>query len=109
MPKQKKLITINKAHDFMLQEMMLEDGQESFSFFIGSLIASEYKKRKQEKEKKPVGRPKKAGDNEESEEVEDEPDFTDDLPKNKPYYGRMIGARELHYLENREIEMPPNL
>lgn len=107
MSKQKRLVSFNDRHFEMLSQMMQEDGQESFSFVLGTLISKEYKERLEMKNKRPQGRPKKTIGESNEEDDSDEPDFSDDLPKNKPYFNQMVGARELHYLENRKIEMPP--
>jgi hypothetical protein len=91
-------VALNEPQNNMLSEMMKEDAQTDVSAFFGIILVNEYKIRQVEKNKKPVGRPKK----EEEEDIEEvEPDFTDDLPKNKPYYGKMVGAKELKYLMDR--------
>ncbi len=113
MAKSKRLITFNTKHDEILKKMMEEDGQESYSYFLGGLIAEEWKAREEHKNKRPQGRPKgstkrDSTDDDQQDNQDDTPDFSDDFPKDKPYYGQLVGPRELYYLENRKIELPPN-
>lgn len=89
MAKEKRLITFNDVHYKMMSDMMTEDGTESISYFLGTLISDRYKERHEAKNKRKQGRPRK---NEEDDT--DEEDYADDLPKNIPYYGTMIGKRE---------------
>ena len=72
-----------------LNTIMREDLQSNVSAYIGLLIGQEVARRNK---KNPVGRPRK---NEPEDEYEEEPDYTHDLPKTIPHYGRMIGQREL--------------
>ena len=93
MAKQKRLVSFNEPHYKMLTHMMEEDGNDSVSYFLGTLISREYKERLADKAKRPQGRPKKgqASDEEVNEELDD---YSDDLPKSIAYYGTMIGPRE---------------
>jgi hypothetical protein len=52
-----------------LEKLMKEDGQTNLTFFIAYLINQEKKKREQERNRKPVGRPKKDEDDEPEEDL----------------------------------------
>lgn len=88
-------VSVNAEQKKILEEMMKEDLQTEVSDFYNFCLVQEYKKRKVEKEKRPQGRPKgSTKDSMEDDSEEDPFDYTDDLPKNIPYYGQMIGKRE---------------
>ena len=87
----KVLITLTILQDKALKEMMAADLANNRTAFITSLIGKEYKRRADE-DRRP-GRPpipKK------------DLDYSDDLPKTIPHFGKMIGPREL---EDFEIKM----
>lgn len=101
-------VALNEPQNNILKEMMQEDAQTEISSFFGIVLVNEYKRRQEYKNKKPVGRPRK--DDDEAEEItpDDDAYWINDLPKDKTFYNKSVGAKELYYLENRKIEMPPN-
>lgn len=108
MAKQKKLISFTVKHFEMLTKMMSEDGQESVSYFLGGLLAEEWKKREEYKNKRPQGRPRKE-DNDEADEPEltREEKYADDLPKTILYMGQRIGPREDHDISELQKMFQP--
>ncbi len=92
----KILVTLSDDLVTALADLMHEDTQSNRSAYIGFLIGSEKTRRNK---KNPVGRPRK---NEQEDEYEEEPDYTHDLPKTIPHYGRMIGQRELSDILERQ-------
>jgi len=103
---EKKLITINGLHKDILKEMMEEDRQDSLSIFIGFLLIEEYKRRQAEKTKRPVGRPRKEDDEEDEEIV---PDYTNDLPKDQIWYGKQVGRREMSDILKKDKQIRENI
>lgn len=84
-------ITLSDKVLSILDVLMEQDFSENRSAYLSQLVAQEYKERNKSK----GGRPSKkdiVDDESEPEEVEE--DYTDDTPKNIPYFGEMIGARE---------------
>lgn len=71
-----------------LDSMMKDDLQTNRSTYVVYLMSQELKNRTKGK----PGRPKKEQDDADEEEAE--PDYTNDLPKNVSYFGEMIGPRE---------------
>jgi len=94
------LITLNDEQQETLAKLMKEDVQSNRAGYIVNLIGAEARRRV----KKPAGRPKSS---EEVEEVEEEKDYTNDLPKNIPHFGRMIGKQELADIEERHESIKP--
>lgn len=99
-------VSINELQKKMLEEMMLEDAQTDVSNFLGFCLVNEYKKRQEEKNRRPVGRPRK---DEEQEDIQfdAEPDWSDDLPKNITHYGQKIGAKQMAYIEELQKHFQP--
>jgi len=77
---------------------MAEDVASNRSAFIAMLIGNEYKRREAEKNKHKGGRPR--AEDVEVIPAEDLTDYSDDVPKNIPHFGRMIGKREYQDIEN---------
>ncbi len=91
----KVFISLSEEQVKALEELMVEDVASNTSAYIASLIGAEAKRRKAEREKHLIGRKR-----EESEEpAEDMEDYSDDLPKSIPHFGRMIGKREYQDIE----------
>ena len=78
----------------MLDELMSKYGQTSRSALFALLIANDINR-------KTAGRPK-ANDN----EPEADPDWSDDLPKKYTHFGRMIGRKELVWLDEQAKSIP---
>ncbi len=95
---QKLFITLQDDHMHALESLMAEDMAHSKSAYFGTLIASEVKRRKADKEKRGPGRPA-GGVSTPVEPAEDMPDYSDDQPKNIPHFGRMIGQQEYKDIE----------
>ncbi len=89
------LITLNDEQQAVLAQLMREDTASKRATYVVSLIGAEARRRV----KKPAGRPKAAT---EEEEVEEEKDYSQDMPKNIPHFGRMIGKIELADIEERQ-------
>ncbi len=91
----KLLITLADTQYEALSILMKEDLITNHTSYIASLIGNEVKRRKEALNKPKAGRPKK-------EEDDIDPfDYSDDLPKNIPYFGETIGPRE--YAEKEEM------
>ena len=88
----KVLISLTNLQGRALAEMMAADLANNRSAFIAALIGREYKKRADE-DRKPGRPPIKKVD-----------DYSDDLPKTIPHFGKMIGARELADFEDKMDE-----
>ncbi len=99
-------VALNEPQNNILKEMMIEDAQTEPSDFFGIILVNEYKRRQEEKSKRPVGRPKKEEDVE-PEVFDREKEYADDLPKNIMYYGRMIGPREDKDLNDLQKQFAP--
>ncbi len=87
------LISLSDEQMTILDALMGEDAANNRSAYLAALIAGERKRREAEREKRSAGRPRnseKGGIDEDVEKV----DYTDDIPKNIPYFGKMIGKRE---------------
>jgi hypothetical protein len=84
-------LSVNEPQKKMLDEMMKEDAQTDVSTYFGFLIAEVYKARQLEKNRRPVGRPRK----EEDEDEYQEPNYDDDLPKDIFWMGEYIGKRQM--------------
>ena len=91
------MVTLSDEAGEALSALMREDLQRNRTAYLAGLIGAEKKRR----EKKPVGRPRKVDD--ETEEVEEVIDYSDDLPK-APYFGEMIGPREYADRERAKLE-----
>ncbi len=91
----KMMVSFSEQQNEALQGLMKEDMVDSAdrSAFIALLIGAEVKRRAEARDKRGVGRPRKS---EEGGGIDSEPevDYTDDIPKNIPFFGRMIGKRE---------------
>lgn len=68
---EKRVITFQGQVLELLDEMMKEDYQSSLSTFVNLLVTQEKKRRDEAKNKRPVGRPKKDGDD----DGHDDPDW----------------------------------
>lgn len=84
-------IGLNELQKKMLTEMMHEDALTEVGVFFCNILANEYKNRQLIKTKRAPGRPRK-DDSDDDEDFDDL--YKDDLPKNIPYYGKMIGKKE---------------
>ncbi len=89
-------LTLSPEIEEALAKIMKEDLQTNRAGYIVALIGAEAKRRT----KKPMGRPKNT-----AEDVEEEADYTDDMPKNIPHFGRMIGKREKADIDERDAEL----
>ncbi len=91
MAKIKKMISLSEEQNDALKSLMKADivDDSDTSMYVGLLIGAEVRRRA---DKRPVGRPR----NEEGGGIDSEPaiDYTDDVPKNIPHFGRMVGKRE---------------
>lgn len=87
-----------------LDEIMREDMQLSRSAYIARLVSDEKRRRDEAKApKRGVGRPRK----DENDSEDDEPDYTNDMPKNILHFGRMIGPRELNDIAETQKAFSP--
>lgn len=84
-----------------LEMLKTEFAIDNLSAFLSRLIVEEARRVEIEKAKRGPGRPRK-----EVEEEEDifklDQDYTDDLPKNIAFFGRMIGKREYEDINERQ-------
>ncbi len=112
----KILITLSDAQAAALDALMRQDLADNRTAFIVSLIGAEVQRRQEQHAsgfKRPVGRPRKGVDPSSSsqeaasDEYELEPDYSHDLPKDIPHFGRMIGRRELADIESASRDFKP--
>ncbi len=88
-------ISLSDKQNDILRKLMTDDNQTNLSSYFVYLMTQEVKKRTEALNKPKAGRPKK-------EEDDIDPfDYSDDLPKNIPYFGETIGPRE--YAEKEEM------
>lgn len=104
----KFLLTFSDEQTQGLDTLMRDDLQTNRTAYVAGLIGAELKRRAEAREavknKKPVGRPRKDADESEYEET---PDYSHDMPKDIPHFGRMIGKRELQDIENAQRDFQP--
>jgi hypothetical protein len=93
--KKRILIALNEPQLAALKQLMDEDLQSNQTAFFVGLLGQEVRRRKEAVRTK-VGRPKKESDDE-----KDPFDYSDDLPKNIPYFNEMIGPRQ--YADKEEF------
>lgn len=99
----KILVTFSDEQAAAFEALMAEDLSTNKSAYVAALVGAEVKRRAAAT-KRTVGRPRKS----EAVDASDEgSDYTDDLPKNIPHFGRMIGARELADIEEAQAEFKP--
>jgi hypothetical protein len=97
------MFALNQLQNISLQKMMHEDMQTDISSFMGGLIVKEWKEREREKNKKPIGRPRKENEQDYDVYVDD---YSDDIPKNINWFGTQIGERE--YQDNLNLQKKLN-
>ena len=83
----KILITLSDKQNEALEVLMAQDLATNRTAFFASLIGAEAQRRKEAGSKRKPGRPR-------NDEEADPFDYSDDLPKNIPHFGEMIGPRE---------------
>lgn len=97
------LVSVNEPQKKMLDEMMLEDAQTDVSNFFGSVLVNEYKRRQEEKNKRPVGRPRgKVEEPDGGANDEETDEYITDLPKSIYYFGTYVGPKE--YADKLEFQ-----
>lgn len=96
--KKKFLITFNENQMNMMSILLTKYGQTSRTALFSLLMSNDLNKRT-------VGRPAMIKDIDEN-NIQYEPDFSNDLPKNIYYAGKMIGKREMKYLETKQENFP---
>ena len=95
-------MTLSDEQGEALAKLMKDDLQTNRTAFIAGLIGAEVQRRRDERNKRGVGRPRKGVD-----EGGDEVDYSDDLPKDILHFGRMIGKRELADIEETQRAFQP--
>ncbi len=88
------LLTLSDDQMQLLDALMVEDVAHNRSAYVGLLISGEFNRRKA---KRGPGRPLKGS--EPIELADDMPDYSNDVPKNIPHFGRMIGKQEYQDIE----------
>ena len=96
--KNKFLISFSPVQWNMLTALMQKYGQTSRSALFAMLMANDMNKRS-------AGRPRSEPEVE-ADDIEFEPDFSQDLPKKILWAGRMIGKREMKYLQEKTDNFP---
>jgi hypothetical protein len=103
MPKEKKervLLILPPQASTALRAMMAQDMQHNKTGFITTLIAQEFRRRKLDKNAAGI----LDGDSDDAPK-----DYTNDLPKNRPYFGRMVGQQEYEDLRTASIALKDEL
>ena len=93
-------ITLTEEQMQALTKLMATTLSDNRSAYIGTLIAQEAERKEAERNKRGVGRPRK-----EEDEFEEEPDYTNDLPKIHNNMGSRVGPRELADIQRRHKEL----
>ncbi len=95
--------TLSEAQNELFESYLKDGPFPDATAFITAMLADEKKRREAEASRRGVGRPR----NDELDIPDGEDigiDYTDDVPKNIPHFGRMIGQKEYADIQKRALE-----